>query len=727
MMRKRNVTLICLLLGTFLSSFFATPKIVGASESPGGKTTHCRLSVEIDPTTKKITGPMDITADKGRELTIYRNGIHLKEFQGAGLKRDIGKAQAEDPFTIRYEGPIQLKYEVTIESSEDNIINPNEIVLKTGWYPVVDGFNTYELRVTLPKGFIALSEGESIEMRSLNNKAVLISRLDKPYSDAITIVASKRFVVSQDVLARIEIYAYLFSEHASQAKAYIEGAKRYIKFYQSLLGKYPYRRFSIVENSLPSAFSVPTFILLNEAYIKNAPIEETPLGHEIVHQWLGNSVYVDYGKGNWHEGLTIYLSDHLQEERENKDVNCRKRILIGYENYVRDKNEFPLNKFTERFDYASRSIGYGKSAMIFHMLRKRFGDEVFYNTIRRFVKEHTFRLTSWADIQKVFEESTRENLALFFKQWVDEKGIANLDITDLQKKKTTQGYEIRFAIIQREKNYRLNVPVTFYFKNNKIIKHVDIAESKTYLSFTFDEPPTEVVLDEEYDVFRRLSVNETPPTVERLITDEKSIIVIPAKASNLYKELIAAFGENGSVIQFMKARPDITRRYGWRSRETASLEEKTAKTPEQALKARKYRGTEEETIASWRRKKKMEGAPPFRRHCWQRSPQRVTDGDLASSSLLVIGLDNPLLKRLKIEPPPFSAGFCFAVQKNPFNPRKVIAIAAGISGEEIHAAQSQVVDYRKYSGLCFSQGKLVSKSLEKSDQGIRISLDWKET
>jgi hypothetical protein len=29
------------------------------------------------------------------------------------------------------------------------------------------------------------------------------------------------------------------------------------------------------------------------------------------------------------------------------------------------------------------------------------------------------------------------------------------------------------------------------------------------------------------------------------------------------------------------------------------------------------------------------------------------------------------------------AGFIFVVQKNPFNPRKVIAIAAGVSHEEI--------------------------------------------
>ncbi|HOJ72112.1 MAG TPA: hypothetical protein PLR38_09800 [Syntrophorhabdaceae bacterium] len=119
--------------------------------------------------------------------------------------------------------------------------------------------------------------------------------------------------------------------------------------------------------------------------------------------------------------------------------------------------------------------------------------------------------------------------------------------------------------------------------------------------------------------------------------------------------------------------------------------------------------------------------PGFRRQCQERSSQRIKDEDISSASLLVIGLDNPLLKRLKIETQPMDAGFIFVVQKNPFNPRKVIAIAAGVSHEEIKTAQAKVVDYRKYSALSFEKGRLVKKSLEKSDNGIRVILNWENT
>ena len=43
---------------------------------------------------------------------------------------------------------------------------------------------------------------------------------------------------------------------------------------------------------------------------------------------------------------------------------------------------------------------------------------------------------------------------------------------------------------------------------------------------------------------------------------------------------------------------------------------------------------------------------------------------------------------------------------------------------EIDLAQGQMTDYRKYSALIFEQGKLVSKTLEKADNGIRVAVPY---
>ncbi|MEN6348437.1 MAG: hypothetical protein ABFD08_03430 [Syntrophomonas sp.] len=212
-----------------------------------------------------------------------------------------------------------------------------------------------------------------------------------------------------------------------------------------------------------------------------------------------------------------------------------------------------------------------------------------------------------------------------------------------------------------------------------------------------------------------------PPTIERLITDEKSIIVSSPSNMPLYAELTKAFGDKGSVATFMNQRPDASRKFERGGGRSVFLNP--------GAKGFEHRPGQEVTGKA-RNKGRMSstsrsavGSPAFRRQHFQRNPLRLKDDDLASASLLIIGVDNPLLRRLGIEAPPTNAGFFMVVTKNPYNPRKVVAVVSGKSRKEIDMAQGQITDYRKYSTLTFDQGKLVSKTVEKADNGIRIKVN----
>ena len=676
---------------------------------------HCLLDVVVDTEKSEVRGVMVILTEREREITIYPNDARISELSIDGKAADIDEVTDGDVIVVTAGRQIRLRYEISMKDSDDNRLSDDEIVFKDGWYPMVDGFCTYEVHAVLPPGFIAISEGDDINTIQQDQAALFSSRFDRPYSSVISLVASKRFVVSRNTFDDIEIYTYFFKEDAGQAARFIEGAKRYLAMYQPLVGKYPYRRFSIVENSLPSAYSMPTFILMTKNYIKEEKVEDTPLGHEIAHQWFGNSVFADYEQGNWNEGLTIYFADHFYEEKQQEDANCRKRILMGHENYVRENNVFPLSKFMERFDYASRSIGYGKSAMVFHMLRRQYGDEAFYKAIRRFVQDYSFQVATWEDLKKTFEITTGQDLSDYFQQWVYEVGTPELELTDIQAQRKGGGYEVNFTVLQQGSVYRLFVPVTFYFAEGKKTEHLTIAGRTNRFSYAFDMLPTEIVLDENYDVFRKLTIPETPPLIERLVTDEKTIVVASAMEKSLYGELIDAFSEKGSITKFMNQRPDVTqRRYAPGGRIRNSMEQKVTDKGRNAAR----------TLAWERRRKGATSHPPddspaFRRQNMQREAGGLKDTDISSASLLVMGADNPLLRRLELDVPAVNAGFSLVVQKNPLNPRKVVAVVVGKSREEIALAQEQITDYRKYSALSFDQGKLVGKTIAKAENGIR--------
>ncbi|MEN6488787.1 MAG: hypothetical protein ABFD66_07885, partial [Smithella sp.] len=190
-----------------------------------------------------------------------------------------------------------------------------------------------------------------------------------------------------------------------------------------------------------------------------------------------------------------------------------------------------------------------------------------------------------------------------------------------------------------------------------------------------------------------------PPTIERLITDEKSINVSSPSNMPLYAELTKAFGDKGSVATFMNQRPDASRKFERGGGRKIFLDP--------GAKGFELRPGKEFT-AKERKKGRMssashreDGSPAFRRQHLPREASRLKDDDLASASLLIIGVDNPLLRRLGIEVPPTNAGFFIVVTKNPHNPLKVAAIVSGKSREEIDMAQGQITDYRKYSTLTF--------------------------
>ena len=84
---------------------------------------------------------------------------------------------------------------------------------------------------------------------------------------------------------------------------------------------------------------------------------------------MGNSVYVDFDKGNWCEGLTAYMADHLIKEQRGQAEEYRRSTLQKFTDFVNDEMIFRWVSFLSRHDGSSEAIGYGKSLTVFHMLR----------------------------------------------------------------------------------------------------------------------------------------------------------------------------------------------------------------------------------------------------------------------------------------------------------------------------------------------------------------------
>ena len=122
---------------------------------------------------------------------------------------------------------------------------------------------------------------------------------------------------------------------------------------------------TVPEYHLEVSFDLPRGKIKGQAVIQASP------GRKLVHQWFGCAVSPDFARGNWSEGLATYFSVHLQAEGKNAAWIYRRRLLAEFQKQQPKIMEFALHDFTVGVGPPSRSVGYDKGALVFHMLRRQ--------------------------------------------------------------------------------------------------------------------------------------------------------------------------------------------------------------------------------------------------------------------------------------------------------------------------------------------------------------------
>ncbi|MFQ5443113.1 MAG: M1 family aminopeptidase, partial [Nitrospinales bacterium] len=275
----------------------------------------------------------------------------------------------------------------------------------------------------------------------------------------------------------------------------------------------------------------------------------TSYPHEILHNWWGNSVYIDPRSGNWAEGLTAYLSDQLMAELAGNGDKYRFQELVKYLNYVKTNTDFPLSEFRFREDMASQAIGYGKTLMMFHMLRTELGDSVFLQGLRHFYQNRQFCFAGFDDIRAAFETVSGKNLLPFFHQWITRKGAPELQlalaVATVHDGKPTIMLEVRQT--QSGPVFPLALPVAVWTNENEDTKFtrphfLQLRMDRKMQTFNNLIPglPFAVRLDPYNEVFRKPNRKETPASIGQTYGSEKLAVILPTDqpASNLHKAYI---------------------------------------------------------------------------------------------------------------------------------------------------------------------------------------------
>jgi hypothetical protein len=479
------------------------------------------------------------------------------------LYKIIGVPDTKDEIEIfiSYQGKIhhpvqQISKEYARGFSETPGIISEEGVYLAGasyWLPWFnDGLVTFDMTVSVEADWRVISQGKKTEESP--DEALYSVRWESPEPmDEVFLIAAK-FNQYHKQIGNVNVLAYLRSDDPSLANKYLETTAQYLEMYNKLIGQYPYTKFALIENFWETGYGMPSFTLLGQKVIRFPFILHSSYPHELLHNWWGNSVFVDYDNGNWCEGLTAYMADHLIKEQRGQGAEYRRSALQAYTDYVNDQNEFPLSEFISRTDASSSSIGYNKSMMIFNMLRYEVGDDIFTRAMQKFYRNNKFRRAGFNDIRAAFNEVSDKEYKDFFSQWVNRKGAPVLTISDTRVERRDPQYRLTFTLNQTQKGepYRLLVPIAVHLSGEPEAKmeSLQMYSKKQTFEIYLEKLPLGIDVDPQFDVFRRLHRNEIPPSLSQVFGAEKIVIILPSGENSArlaaYDKLARAWKESDS-------------------------------------------------------------------------------------------------------------------------------------------------------------------------------------
>ncbi|MCF6201492.1 MAG: ChaN family lipoprotein, partial [Hydrogenimonas sp.] len=118
-------------------------------------------------------------------------------------------------------------------------------------------------------------------------------------------------------------------------------------------------------------------------------------------------------------------------------------------------------------------------------------------------------------------EASGKKLLDFFKTWVYRKGAFDFAITDTQLSFVDDRYILDFNIRTNKMVSRL--PIKVCSDSECLWETIDL--SKTRQSLELDIEPKKIVIDENYEIFRRLQPEEVPPVIARILDGDVTVVI----------------------------------------------------------------------------------------------------------------------------------------------------------------------------------------------------------
>lgn len=234
---------------------------------------------------------------------------------------------------------------------------------------------------------------------------------------AVTNYSSYSDNVTLNTGQNVEVLNYVFPEDLSSAQENTPNVLDVIQLYSDLFIPYPFynEKYGHAQFKWGGGMEHQTM-----SFMVN--FGHGLMAHELAHQWFGDYVTCGSWEHIWlNEGFATYLDGMTHEHNLNDDgvsFNDWKQSKISHVTSQSNGSVW-VNDTTDVWRIFDSRLSYSKGAMVLHMLRKKIGDDNFFQGIKNYLQDpdvaNGYALTS--DLQVHLEETYGSSLQEFFDDW----------------------------------------------------------------------------------------------------------------------------------------------------------------------------------------------------------------------------------------------------------------------------------------------------------------------
>jgi aminopeptidase N len=510
------------------------------------------LEVELDPASRVLSAVAELARRPREPLDLHESLQVRKVADTAGGRVRIEYAGTLPPLDPNIDHRGVLRALSPMASREGSFLPAG-----SGWYPTPEGPFTYRVTLVVKGGHKGLVAGRLLSEAQTPDAYKATFEYAQP-AEGIDLMAGPYDVRERKTALpggrEVRLRTYFFKELDALSEAYLEDSARYIERFSRAIGAYPFSEFSVVASPLPTGFGMPTLTYLGASVLKLPFIRATSLGHEVLHNWWGNGVRVDYASGNWAEGLTSFMADYAFRE-ELSAASARDMRLGWLRDLAAAPAQEPLGAFRARTHGSAAVTGYAKAAMVFLMLRDTIGEAAFDKAVRAFWEQQRFRAASWQDLRRAFEQASGMPLGAFFEQWLSRSDAPEPTISRAR----FAGSTLQLDIEQPAPPFALRVPLELEWGDRRETWVVDITQARQDVRIEVASKPDAVRLDPELRLWRRLHADELPPILRQWILAPSPAMAV-AGSSEEVRKAAAMLADRVFESRWKSIPPELRRR-----------------------------------------------------------------------------------------------------------------------------------------------------------------------